>query len=58
MESIVGSPEWEKSVEEYIASMERAVAKGVFQEEWAHSGCSHAESYCAIAFNNVYVAGA
>ena len=54
MESIVGSPEWEKLVEKYIASMERAVAKGVFEEGWAHSGCSHAEGYCSETFNNVY----
>jgi hypothetical protein len=58
MESIVGSPEWEKAVEKYIESMERAVAKGVFQEGWAHSGCSHAEGYCSETFNNSYVAGA
>jgi hypothetical protein len=58
MESIVGSPEWEELVAEYINSMEKAVAAGVFEEEWAHSGCSHAESYCSQTFNNVYVAGA
>jgi len=58
MESIVGGPEWQKAVEKYIESMERAVAKGVFQEGWAHSGCSHAEGYCSETFNNAYVAGA
>ncbi len=58
MESIVGSPEWEKLVAEYIESMEEAIGNGSFEKGWAHAGCSHAEGYCSETFNNVYVAGA
>lgn len=50
--SIVGTPEWDAAVQEYIAAREAAEAAG--GHGWRHADCSHGDGYCAEVPGNVF----
>jgi hypothetical protein len=50
--SIVGTPEWDRAVADYIAAREAAAANNY--QGWEHAECDHGSGYCGATVSNTF----
>lgn len=50
--SIVGTPEWNQAVADYVKAREAAAANNM--RGWEHADCDHGSGYCAATVSNTF----